>query len=239
MTGPDAAFFAIHSDLAREGPGDRASLDRALARAGVRPDGTICDAGCGPGADIEGLLAHVPRGRVHAVDLHPPFIDAVRARFATDPRVTAEVADMTRLAGPFDLIWSAGAIYGPGIGPALTAFRAALAPGGHVAFSELCWLGPARPGPAAAFWAAEHPAMTDIAGLEAQIAAAGARTVHAVTLPPAASAAYYEPMEARLDALAPSATGALAEAIALHRHEIDIWRRFGDSFGHRLFVVAP
>jgi SAM-dependent methyltransferase len=239
MSGLDPAFFAIHSDLPREGPGDRASLDWALARAGVRPDAAICDAGCGPGADIEGLLAHVPQGRVHAVDLHPPFVAAVRARFAAEPRVTAEVADMTRLAGPYDFIWSAGAVYGPGIGPALAGFRAALVPGGRVAFSHLCWLGSERPGPAAEFWAEDYPGMTDLAGAEAEIAAAGARLVDAVTLPPAAWEAYYGPMEARLDALAPGADGDLAEAIALHRREIEVWRRFGDSYGCRLFLVVP
>ena len=229
-------FFLIHSGLEREGPGDRASLDRAVA--GIAPQGRICDAGCGPGADVAGLLAHVPQGHVHAIDLHPPFVAAVRARFAGDPRVTAEVADMTALRGPYDLIWSAGAVYGPGIPAALACWRRALAPGGRVAFSHLCWTGTARPPDAAAFWAEEFPAMADRAAAEAEITAAGWRVLDTWTLPPAAWAAYYAPLEARLDALAPDADAGLAAAIAAHRREIAVWRAHGDSFGYVMFVAA-
>lgn len=233
------AFFRIHSNLEREGPGDRASLDRALT--GVRPDAVICDAGCGPGADIAGLLAHVPQGRVHAVDLHPPFIDRVRARFAAEPRVCAEVADFTRSGGRYDLIWSAGAAYDPGLDSALPAFRAALEPGGWLAFSHLCWRDTRRPGPAVAFWAGEYPAMAGIPEAEAQIARAGFRLRDRFWLSAAAWDAYYGPLAKRLDALEPAAEtdAALADAIAAHRREIAIWRVHGESYGYALFVVAP
>lgn len=233
------AFFRIHDGLEREGPGDRDSLDRVLAAACLPPDGAICDAGCGPGADVAGLLAHVPLGRVHAVDLHPPFIAAVRARFASEPRVTAETADFTRLSGPFDLIWAAGAVYAVGIATALAAFRQALAPGGKVAFSHLCWRGADRPCGAAAFWAEEFPGMEDLHGVQSEIAAAGWRVIEEFWLSPDAWAAYYDPLEARLDALEPGAAPDLAEAIAMHRREIAVWRTDGNSFGYRMFLVAP
>ena len=231
------AFFRIHSGLDREGPGDRASLDRALA--GIAPDARICDAGCGPGADIEALLAHVPEGHVHAVDLHPPFVEAVRTRFAQEPRVTAEIADFTALTGPYDVIWSAGAVYGPGLPATLTAWRKALAPGGRAAFSHLCWTGPARPPAAAAFWAEDFPAMGDIARAEAEIAAAGWRLLDRWPLGPAGWEAYYSPLEARLDALGPTADPALARAIAAHRAEIATWCAHGDSYDYILFLAAP
>ena len=70
---PDEAFFTVHADLPREGPGSRADLDWAVRVAGVSDTARILDAGCGPGADIEGLLAHAPRGHVMAVDTHAPF----------------------------------------------------------------------------------------------------------------------------------------------------------------------
>jgi len=232
-------FFAIHKDLPREGPGDRASLDWALGRAGLQPDATICDAGCGPGADIAALLDHVPRGRVHAVDLHPPFVEAVRQRFADEPRVTADVADMGDLPRRYDFIWSAGAVYQIGIAAALASFRRALHPGGRAAFSDLCWTGPDRPAGAVAFWEDEYPQMTDIAGVEAQIGAAGGRVLDRLLLAPEAWENYYGPMEARLDALEPGAAGDLAEQIAAHRREIAVWRAHGDSFGYGLWLVVP
>lgn len=233
-----SAFFRIHEDLPREGPGDRESLDWALARAGTPRDARICDAGCGPGADIPALLAHAPEGHVHAVDLHAPFIERVRAAHAGDARVTAEAADMIRLSGPFDLIWSAGAAYNLGVAEALRLWRRALAPGGRVAFSELCWTGADRPSPAARFFAAEYPPMTDAAGVLGQIAAAGYRCLGSRFLSHDGWMAYYGPLEARLDALAPDADPELVEAIALHRQEIAVWRDHGASFGYLVCVAA-
>ena len=153
--------------------------------------------------------------------------------------MTAEVADFTGLPGPYDLIWSAGAAYDPGLGRALAAFRGALGPAGCIAFSHLCWRTGPRPDAAVAFWAAEFPAMTDRAGAEAEVAAAGLRILDAFWLPPAAWAAYYLPMEARLDALTAGADAEMAAVIAAHRAEIAIWRAHGDSYGYRLMVVAP
>lgn len=236
-----SAFWMIHNGLPREGPGDRASLEWAVRAAGLRADARICDAGCGPGADVPGLLAHVPRGRVHAVDLHPPFVAQLRTRFVREPRLQAEVADFTALAGPYDLIWSAGAVYAVGLEAALQAWRRALAPGGRVALSHLCWTGAARPPEAAAFWAEEYPDMADAAAAEATIVAAGWRIVARTRVSDAAWEAYYTPLAARLDALAPGAPDDpdFAAEIAHHRREIAVWRAHGDSFGYMLFLLAP
>lgn len=237
-----SAFFQIHRGLPREAPGDAASIAWATGMAGLRRDGTVLDAGCGPGADIPALLSAVPQGQVHAVDLHPPFAQVAKARFGHDPRVRVEVADFTRLAGGagrYDLIWSAGAVYLPGLAPSLLAFRPMLKPGGRVAFTDACWLGEDRPAAAAAFWAREYPAMPDLPALHAAIGACGFRVLGHRTLGPAAWEAYYRPLEARLDALEPGADAELAEAIAAHREEIAVWRAHGDAFGYVLFVVAP
>ena len=43
-------FADVHSDLPRQGPGNRASTERALAMAGALPaDVRILDIACGPG----------------------------------------------------------------------------------------------------------------------------------------------------------------------------------------------
>lgn len=43
------AFFALHRDLPREGPGEAADVAWALEVAGVAPGARVADAGCGPG----------------------------------------------------------------------------------------------------------------------------------------------------------------------------------------------
>ena len=251
------AFFEIHRALPREGPGDRQSLDWALRMAALPKDAAILDAGCGPGADIPALLTHAPQGRVRAVDLHGPFVWHVQARFGFDRRVTAVHGDMTAQNGPFDFIWSAGAVYAVGIGPAMAAFRRMLRPGGRVAFSHLCWTGAERPAEAAAFWAGEAPEMADLDTTQAQIAAAGGRVLGRTLVSPQGWAAYYGPLEARIAALEAAVAegrGAegqggnraddiddadMAEQLAAHRREIEVWQAHGDSYGYAVFLVAP
>jgi len=225
-------IFSLFAPLDRAGPGNAESLRWALAVARTGPEATVLDAGCGTGADLPALLEAVPRGRVVAVDNAPAFIARVRAGF---PRVEAHVADMGDLpGGPFDLIWSAGAVYHLGVGRALDAWRAHLRPGGRVAFSELCWQVPDPPATARAFFAAEGVYPTDAAGLAAQIARAGWRFLDARWLGEAGWAAYYEPLESRLATFSGD-----PELIAGFRTEIALWRAYGASYDYRLVVVAP
>ena len=236
----NSAFFAIHSDLPREAPGDRASLDWAMTLARPPASGRVLDAGCGPGADIKGLLAHVPQGQVVAVDLHGPFVDQVRARFADDPRVQAVQGDMLAQPGPFDLIWAAGTLYAVGVETALQSLREGLVPGGHIAFSDLCWTGADRPAAVEAFFASEGLSLADEAELRARIARAGLQLRDTTTLPPGAWEAYYTPMDARLARLEQERPDDphLARQIALHRDEIALWRSYGDRFGYILAVAG-
>ncbi|MBK1635657.1 class I SAM-dependent methyltransferase [Rhodovulum adriaticum] len=233
------AFFTLHSDLPREGPGDRDSLDWALSLAGVPHDGAICDAGCGPGDDIAGLLAHVPDGTVEALDLYDGFVAQAARRFITDPRVTVRQGDMGALSGPYDLIWSAGAVYFLGVTEALTAWRTVLAPGGAVAFSQACWFTDRPSDAARAYWEREYPQMTDIAGVNAQIAAAGYDVVGQRPLSDAAWEAYFTPLEARIAELRPGASAALAAVLDENEAEIATWRAHRAEYGYLLSVVRP
>ncbi|MBV0911919.1 class I SAM-dependent methyltransferase [Anianabacter salinae] len=234
------AFFEIHSSLDREGPGDRDSLDWALELARVPKDARILDAGCGPGADIAGLLHHAPEGHVTALDSHAPFIDAVRARHAGDSRVTAEVADMLAADGPFDLIWCAGAVYFAGVTEALTAWTPRLTGSKIVAFSQLAWKSSDRPTEAAAFWAEGYPPMTDRDGVLTQVQEAGYRIVAARFLPDAAWEAYYTPLGRRVAFLrSGEVPDDLAEALDAEEREMALWRAHRDAFGYLQVVATP
>ncbi len=235
-----SAFFEVYGELEREGPGDRESLDWAVGVARSPADAVILDAGCGSGADIPGLLAHAPDGRVVAVDLHAPFIERIRSAHGQDPRVRAEVGDMTDPpGGPFDLIWSAGAIYFPGVAAGLRAWRQHLAPGGRVAFSQVAWVVPAPSDTAREFWMAEYPEMTDRKGVLAQVAEANYRVLADRWLPQAAWAAYYAPLQARLRRLRPGADADLAEVLDQAEREVACWRARGTEYGYLQVVAEP
>ncbi|WP_103333512.1 class I SAM-dependent methyltransferase [Pseudotabrizicola formosa] len=230
------AFFTVHSGLPREAPGDAESLGWALDVARTEARARILDAGCGPGADLALLRAKRPAARLEGLDLHAPFIDRIRAE---QPDVVARVGDMLAPDGAYDLIWSAGAAYGPGVSAALAAWRAHLTPQGAVAFSDCLWRTP-RPAPAArAFWDRDYPGMMDVPGHIARIEAAGYRILGARWLGVAAWEAYYGPLSDRVAALRPGADAALTEVLDATQAEIELWRSHGGDYGYYLSVVRP
>lgn len=241
------AFLRIHSDLPREGPGGEAETLRALALAAPAPNARIADLGCGPGASAVALLQALPQATVHACDLHAPYVQEVRRRaeaIGAADRLDAQVGDMAKphlAPGSVDLIWSEAAIYNIGVETALTAWRPYLAPGGRVVFSEVVRLKAPMSARAETMWAAEYPPMTDQAGVAAQIAAAGFRLIESFVLPPACWDAYYDPLEARADALDAElgATEPGAAALAETREEIAVWRQCRGDYGYAFFIVEP
>ncbi|MFC7705093.1 class I SAM-dependent methyltransferase [Plastorhodobacter daqingensis] len=235
----DRAFFTIHSGLKREGPGGPDSLNAALRVAAPPRNARILDAGCGPGPDIATLLDHAPEGHVMALDLHADFIERVAAAWAGDDRVTARQGDMADPGGPYDLIWSAGAIYQLGITPTLQAWRAALAPGGKVAFTDIAWRRPDPSPEARAFWQS-YPAMTDAEGIAAQVRAAGFRLVHQAFVPDSEWEAYYAPLARRVAQLRAEGPDAdLAQELDETEREIALWRDHGSDYGYLCCVVVP
>lgn len=232
-------FFTIHADLPREGPGETADVAWAAEEAGLTRGARICDAGSGPGGDIGALLRAAEGAHVTAIDAHAPFIEAAKTRWGADKRVELVAGDYTEITGPFDFIWSAGAVYFHGIADLLPVWRPALAAGGAIAFSEPCLF---KDGPASdvvkAMWD-DYPRLTDAKGIAAQVRLAGFETLAVRKLSDVAWESYYRPMEARIAQLRGSADvrmhGALDEAEA----EIAAWRANRADTGYLLSVVRP
>jgi SAM-dependent methyltransferase len=241
-----ALFFELFSGLPRQGPGDADSTRRALALVpGVGPRTRILDVGCGTGLQTR-VLAQGSSARIVAVDNHPPFVEELnrqaRALGLAD-RLEARVGDMRHLEfapGSFDLVWSEGAIYVMGFEEGLRAWRTLLAPGGHVAVTEVCWTRPDPPPECAAFWAQEYPAIRDVPSRLAAIEACGYDTVGHFALPPSSWwNDYYLPLEANVRAFREIHHGE-ADAQGLcdqAQREIDVWRRYSDWYGYEFFVM--
>jgi SAM-dependent methyltransferase len=240
--GLDPLFFELHSGLAHEAPGSAEDTLQALALTGLRGPLRMLDAGSGPGAASLMLLDALPWAEVTAVDLHAPFLEAAAQQAATAghaARFRTLQADMAALPFPprsFDLVWSEGAAYSVGVPVALAHWKALLAPGGRIAFSEAVWRTAAPHARARAFWT-EYPAMTDAEGVRRWIARAGLRSLGEVEVSQAGWAAYYEPLERRVAELE-AVHGADHPVLAATREEIAVWRAHGADYAYRFFVAG-
>jgi SAM-dependent methyltransferase len=137
----------------------------------------------------------------------------------------------------FDLIWSEGAAYSVGVPVALAHWKALLAPGGRIAFSEIVWTSATPHSRTRAVFAEDYPAMTDAAGVRGWIAGAGLRIVGEFDVSQAGWAAYYGALEQRIAALA-VVHGADHPVLVAHRAEIETWREHGADFAYRFFVTS-
>lgn len=231
-------FFTLHRDLPREGPGNRAELDAALAQVSLPDAPRILDAGCGPGADIAGLLDHAPNGHLTAIDGQEHFIAQVQADWGDDPRVTARRGNMLDATGPFDLIWSAGALYFLGIETALAEMHSRLADGGALVFSELVFLVHDPDPELHTQCLIDYPAIAHVSLLAQKVRAAGYRLVSSTTVSDAAWEAYYTPMDARVAQLRDGASAALSKVLDEAEAESALWRRYKKQFGYAQIVAV-
>ncbi len=233
----DDEFFTLYRDLDREGPGEPEDIAWVADKLALSVDANICDAGCGSGGDLPSFLSAAPHGRVTAVDSHKPFIDEVLVRVDGDPRVIAYAGNMAKLKGPFDLIWSAGAVYFMGIEACLAAWRPALTERGAVAFTHPCHFVDSPSDSAVSFWGGTH--VTDVAGIDFQVRNAGYETVAHRRISDTAWAVYYSSLQARINSLRPEAGEALEAVLDTSQREIDHWAKVKDETGYLLSVVRP
>ena len=235
---PDA-FFQLHTNLPREGPGEIEDVVWAAELAGLKPEALVLDAASGPGGDIGALLRVAPRGHITAVDLHGPFINAAHAQWGNDNRVTLITGHMLMSPGPFDFIWCAGAVYFLGIGTALAGWRPHLASGGSIAFSEPCYFTENPSEGACAIWEGEGVRVASEVGIANQIKAAGYEILGQRRLSDTAWESYYHPLEARIAQLRAGADDGLAKVLEENEAEISAWRTYKDETGYLLSVVRP
>ena len=252
---PEFFYEIFDASLPRLGPGDEASTLKALdilrSAGPQRRDQSasrtarILDLGCGNGAQTIVLARHT-EGLILAMDNHQPYLDELQRRAATagvSERIQVSLRDMRSLGkgdGPFDLIWSEGALFVMGFREGLAACHALLTPGGGLAVSELSWLRADPPAECRQFFAATYPGLADLETNLAAIRACGYEVLGDFPQPESAWwEPYYHPLEARLRILRRRHPGD-AEKLSLIEQiekEIDIYHRYSAFYGNVFFVM--
>lgn len=229
-------YYELFEGLDMLGPSGPEHTRRALSLIPDLPQNpAVLDIGCGNGAQSRILAEEL--GRITAIDNHAPFLEQIK-----DPRIETRCASMNKLPfkpESFDLIWSEAAIYIIGFEEGLKQWRRYLKPGGYLAVSEVTWLVIDPPQEANNFWQREYPAITSPeANLETAIKS-GYRIIDHFNLPAQTWRDYYDPIEQRLNDLEKKYAG-IEEAQTVYaevRHEIEIFNRFGDTYGYTFFIL--
>lgn len=240
------AFFTLHCDIPREGPGSDEATAEAIRRLPPLPSGPrILDLGCGPGRQTLVLARHfqVP---IVAVDFHAPYLDSLRRSAEAEglsDLVETRLGRMEELEEPpgsVDLIWIEGAIYIVGFAEALRLWHSLLRDNGLLVASEATWLTDDPLPEAQAFWHEAYPAMTTVEGNIRTAAECGYEVLDHFTLPQSAWwDEYYTPLSERAARLRPEAGAnpALAYVLDDLEREIAMCDRYGDAVGYVFYLM--
>lgn len=239
----DGAFWQVHEDLPRQGPGSNVTTLRLFNSADPRREfRDAIDMGCGPGrASL--LLASLGL-HVTAIDTHAPFLGQLRrdaqAQSLIDKVEIVQLSmdDTPFLDASFDLVWAEGTAYILGWDRALRQWKRLLTPNGRLVATDSFWLTQDRSPEAVEFWAADPLMMT--VDEAAEIARQAGYVVVDTYVQPDSDwfDEYYEPLLGRVDELAPGTDPQMQEVLAMTRTEIDVRRRYGAEYGHVGFVLA-
>jgi SAM-dependent methyltransferase len=239
-------FFDVYEALPRQGPGNRASAERALGLCRDLPAApSVLDMGCGVGGQTL-HLADLTSGAIVAIDRHRPSIERLTRTIAERGlahRVRPMLGDMARPDFPpesFDLVWSEGALYNIGIENAVGICRRLLRPGGYLAFTDAVWKKQNPPVPVKASFDQDYPQMGWTADVLRAVERGGLALVDHFTLPDEVWwDDFFTPMRARVGELR-AKYGADVEALAVLDQiwqETEMHEKHAEYYSYEFFVA--
>lgn len=238
-------FLSLFEDLHRLGPSTDEATRRALSFCTeLPPQPAIADLGCGTGSSAL-ILAEATGGTVQAVDCHPQFFPLLHERAAKRglsgqiQTLTANFVDLDLAPNSIDLIWSEGAIACVGLVKGLSAWIPLLKPGGYIALTDAVWFTASPPPEPAAAWGRWYPDMFEESAAGRAIEELGFQLVAQFRLETKSWFDYLEPVLTRCHewSALPYPPLGIEELTRNFEGELDLIRRYGDSYGYTFFVM--
>jgi ubiquinone/menaquinone biosynthesis C-methylase UbiE len=238
-------FFEIFESLPRQGPGDRASTEKAFRMLEGLPDNPrILDVGCGTGGQTL-VLAGLTQGEIIALDNHAPFIKILENQIqqaGIEDGVKCVVADMASMDfddESFDLIWSEGAANLMGVENALKKWKPLLRPNGYLVISELVWFKERVPKEIEDFFKEHYPDMRYYKDIYPMAQQAAYDVVGYFPLPDESWwTDYYTPAEKKIAEMRQKYTDSDAQEIFdVFQLEMDMHRKYAEYYGYGFYIM--
>lgn len=234
-------FLELFAEMERQGPGDEQLTQAVMQQVCTeREPEKILDMGCGTGtASLQ--LNRLCYAQISALDNCQLFLDRLNETVIQEgigDRISVINGTMFEPPFPdhsFDLIWSEGSAYLMGFELALKRWQPLLKERGYLFISEMCWFTDQRSSEAETYWQAGYPSMLTEAEAIAKAQALGYQVVSQQRLSKAAWERFYADMQGCIDQL--EAKYGEQRALTDCRHEIDMYRRFGDEFGYLCLLL--
>jgi SAM-dependent methyltransferase len=233
----------IYGGLDKLGPGTDEFTRQVLRDLPREHFSRVVDAGCGSGRQTL-VLAAALETPIHALDNHAPFLRRLEQRaeaLGLARKVVTHCMDMADLADAFgdvDLLWSEGSIYNLGFARGLEAWAPALAEGGCLVASEMCWLDGTASARVQRFWHEAYPGMGSVEQNCRSAAAAGYRVLSTRVLPRQAwREGYYDILGPRAETLLQHEDPTVRAMAAENIEEIAVFDEAADSCGYVFFSL--
>ena len=233
----------MYGGLDKLGPGTDEFTRQVLRDLPRQHFSRVVDAGCGSGRQTLVLAAALDTP-IHALDNHAPFLRRLEQRaeaLGLAQRVVTHCMDMAGLADAFqdlDLLWSEGSIYNLGFAGGLEAWAPALAEGGFLVASEMCWLDGTATSRVKCFWHAAYPGMGSVEQNCQSARAAGYQVLSTRVLPRQAwREGYYDILGPRAATLLQHEDATVRALAAENIEEIEVFDEAGDSCGYVFYSL--
>lgn len=239
-----ADFELIFEGIERLGPGTEldslSALKAILLHIAPPYSGELLEIGCGKGIATRVLAQHTEFA-ITALDNDQSSLDCLQQclePLSLELRVKTVCASMTELPfskAEFDVVWCEGSAYIMGVEQALKSWIPFIKDQGYLVISDLVWSVDNPSDVLRSFWQQAYPDMVTANQRIEQAKQAGYELIDSFPLSEQAWKAYYEPLQARIDVLAPVMPH--SKALADINKEIEILAKRQGEFDYQMLIL--